>query len=104
MASNEVSLTGSAHSRIANVPLDLLRHELLMTLQPVPEETITEIVDEIFLPLDAKNGLTAPFRVAAARAPEPSQGRCLQTGRTTPTKFHVPELGRRKHGTPRYVP
>ncbi len=40
--------------RIANVPLDLLRHELLMTLQPVPEETITEIVDEIFLPLVRK--------------------------------------------------
>jgi hypothetical protein len=25
-----------------------------MTLQPVPEETITEIVDEIFLPLVRK--------------------------------------------------
>jgi AcrR family transcriptional regulator len=37
--------------RIATVALDLLRHELLMTLQPVPEETIAEIVDEIFLPL-----------------------------------------------------
>jgi hypothetical protein len=40
--------------RIANVPLDLPRYELLMTLQPVPEETITEIVDEIFLPLVRK--------------------------------------------------
>jgi AcrR family transcriptional regulator len=37
--------------RIATVALDLLRHELLMTLHPVPEETIAEIVDEIFLPL-----------------------------------------------------
>jgi hypothetical protein len=40
--------------RIANVPLDLLRHELLMTLQPVPEQTISEIVDEIFPPLVRK--------------------------------------------------
>ena len=40
--------------RIATVALDLLRHEMLMTLQPVPEETITEIVDEIFLPLVRK--------------------------------------------------
>jgi hypothetical protein len=30
---------------------DLLRHEMLMTLRPVPEETIAEIVDDIFLPL-----------------------------------------------------
>ncbi|MEV0401422.1 TetR/AcrR family transcriptional regulator [Actinoallomurus sp. NPDC050550] len=37
--------------RIAELPTDLLRHELLMTLQPVPDPTITEIVDDIFLPL-----------------------------------------------------
>jgi AcrR family transcriptional regulator len=37
--------------RIATVALDLLRHELLMTLQPVPDQTIEEIVDDIFLPL-----------------------------------------------------
>jgi hypothetical protein len=37
--------------RIANLPSDLLRHELLMTLQPVPDETVAEIVDDIFLPL-----------------------------------------------------
>ena len=28
--------------RIANVPSDLLRHEMLMTLAPVPEEAILE--------------------------------------------------------------
>jgi hypothetical protein len=33
------------------VALDLLRHEMLMTLQPVSEEAIAEIVDDIFLPL-----------------------------------------------------
>jgi AcrR family transcriptional regulator len=37
--------------RIATLPFDLLRHELLMTLQPVPDETIIAIVDEVFLPL-----------------------------------------------------
>jgi AcrR family transcriptional regulator len=37
--------------RVASLPADLLRHELLMTLQPVPDETIREIVDDIFLPL-----------------------------------------------------
>jgi AcrR family transcriptional regulator len=37
--------------RIAAVPFDLFRHELLMTLKPVTEETIIEIVDTIFLPL-----------------------------------------------------
>ncbi|MCO6003758.1 TetR/AcrR family transcriptional regulator C-terminal ligand-binding domain-containing protein [Actinoallomurus purpureus] len=42
--------------RIAELATDLLRHELLMTLQPVPEETITEIVDDIFLPLVRPRG------------------------------------------------
>jgi Tetracyclin repressor-like, C-terminal domain len=37
--------------RTATVALDLLRHEMLMTLQPVSEEAIAEIVDDIFLPL-----------------------------------------------------
>lgn len=37
--------------RIATLPADLLRHELLMTLRPVPESTIAEIIDDIFMPL-----------------------------------------------------
>jgi len=37
--------------RVRELPLHLLRHELLMTLRPVPKRTIEEIVDEIFLPL-----------------------------------------------------
>jgi AcrR family transcriptional regulator len=41
--------------RIMTLPFDLFRHELLMTLKPVPESVIVEIVDEIFLPL-----VTAP--------------------------------------------
>jgi AcrR family transcriptional regulator len=37
--------------RIANLPTDLMRHELMMTLQPIPEATLVDIVDNIFLPL-----------------------------------------------------
>jgi hypothetical protein len=38
-------------ARIARVPVDLFRYELMMTLQPVPERVIEEIVDDVFLPL-----------------------------------------------------
>jgi AcrR family transcriptional regulator len=37
--------------RLVSLPSDLLRHEALMTLNPVSESTIIEIVDDIFLPL-----------------------------------------------------
>jgi AcrR family transcriptional regulator len=37
--------------RIRSLLLDLVRHEFLMTLKPVPNAVITEFVDEIFLPL-----------------------------------------------------
>lgn len=37
--------------RITALPADLARHEALMTLAPVSDAVITEIVDEIFLPL-----------------------------------------------------
>lgn len=37
--------------RIATLPFDLFRHDAIMTLKPVPAETIEEIVDTIFLPL-----------------------------------------------------
>jgi AcrR family transcriptional regulator len=36
---------------IASLPVDLVRHYLIMNQAPVPEETLTEIVDRIFLPL-----------------------------------------------------
>jgi AcrR family transcriptional regulator len=42
---------GQISERIARLPFDLLRHEVLMTLQPVPDAAIEEIVDTIFLPL-----------------------------------------------------
>ena len=37
--------------RIASLPTDLARHEILMTFQPLSDEAIKEIVDEVFLPL-----------------------------------------------------
>jgi AcrR family transcriptional regulator len=38
-------------ARVARLPLDLLRHELILTHQPPSQHTLEEIVDEIFLPL-----------------------------------------------------
>lgn len=37
--------------RIASLPVDLVRHDLIMTRAPVPDKTLVEIVDHIFLPL-----------------------------------------------------
>jgi AcrR family transcriptional regulator len=37
--------------RIATLPLDLLRYELILTHQPPTQRTIDEIVDDVFLPL-----------------------------------------------------
>ncbi|MFF3173568.1 TetR/AcrR family transcriptional regulator [Streptomyces sp. NPDC057900] len=37
--------------RLVSLPFDLFRHEVLMTLKPVPEEAIVRIVDGIALPL-----------------------------------------------------
>lgn len=42
---------GQVSGRVARLPVDLFRHELLMTLQPVSDGVIEEIVDDIFLPL-----------------------------------------------------
>jgi hypothetical protein len=36
---------------VLEMPFDLLRHDMLMTLKRVPEERITSIVDDMFLPL-----------------------------------------------------
>ena len=37
--------------RVATLPIDLLRHELFRNLSPADERAITEIVDQVFLPL-----------------------------------------------------
>jgi AcrR family transcriptional regulator len=42
---------GRLSPRIASLPVDLVRHDLIMTLAPIPDSTLIEIVDKIFLPL-----------------------------------------------------
>jgi hypothetical protein len=37
--------------RVRDTPFDLFRGEALLTLQPVSEESIRQIVDEVFMPL-----------------------------------------------------
>ena len=36
---------------VLTMPFDLMRHDLLMTLRPVPADRITAIVDDLFMPL-----------------------------------------------------
>ncbi|MGW4472573.1 TetR/AcrR family transcriptional regulator [Nonomuraea sp. NPDC004354] len=43
-------------SRVVNLPLDLLRHDMFMTMRAVSEESIVEIVDEVWLPLLGVHG------------------------------------------------
>lgn len=43
--------TGTVSPRIANVAVDLVRHDLIMKQQPVPDTQLEEIVDDVFLPL-----------------------------------------------------
>ncbi|PRX09100.1 UNVERIFIED_ORG: TetR family transcriptional regulator [Martelella mediterranea] len=37
--------------RVISLPVDLLRNEMMMTLEPASDQSIAEITDEIFLPL-----------------------------------------------------
>ena len=39
--------------RIIGLPFDLFRNEMLMTLKPVPDHVLRQIVDDIFIPLVA---------------------------------------------------
>lgn len=41
---------------LLSLPFDLFRHDLTMTLARVPEERIVEIVDDLWLPLLAREG------------------------------------------------
>jgi hypothetical protein len=36
---------------VLTLPADLLRHEMLLTAHPIDENTLTDIVDSVFLPL-----------------------------------------------------
>ncbi|MGP9683922.1 TetR/AcrR family transcriptional regulator [Brachybacterium sp. AOP3-A1-3] len=44
-------LRGELPERIATLPLDLFRHEMVMSLGSVADETLVDIVDTVFLPL-----------------------------------------------------
>jgi AcrR family transcriptional regulator len=46
----EIDLDQTPRAILA-MPFDLMRHDLLMTLKPLPEERVLEIVDELFVPL-----------------------------------------------------
>jgi AcrR family transcriptional regulator len=38
---------------VLSLPFDLMRHDMLMTYKPIPDERVLEIVDDVFLPLIA---------------------------------------------------
>ncbi|MEJ3750471.1 TetR/AcrR family transcriptional regulator [Actinomycetes bacterium KLBMP 9797] len=51
--------------RVTTLPTDLLRHELLLRRHPVGEATLTEILDDIFLPLVQHHDQGVPHVVRA---------------------------------------
>jgi hypothetical protein len=55
----EVDL-GKVTPRVASLPGDLLRHQFLITGRSVSDDFLSEIVDEIFLPLVAAPSLGVP--------------------------------------------
>ena len=59
-ARNEIVLE-KINSRIITLPLDLLRYEIITVQEPIPDKTIIEIVDEIFMPLVKPYMQTNPF-------------------------------------------
>jgi AcrR family transcriptional regulator len=49
---------GQISKRVARVPVELFRYELMVRLQPVPDDVLEGIVDDVFLPL-VRIGVTA---------------------------------------------
>jgi hypothetical protein len=50
-AADRGEIRGDISMRIATLPIDLVRHELLLARTPVSKLDIIEIVDAVFLPL-----------------------------------------------------
>ncbi|WP_243717063.1 TetR/AcrR family transcriptional regulator [Actinomadura darangshiensis] len=50
---------GRVPDALLAMPFDLMRHDMLMTFEPVPDARITSIVDDLFLPLLAHYQATA---------------------------------------------
>jgi AcrR family transcriptional regulator len=44
------------------MPFDLMRHDILMTFQPIPPERAAAIVDDLFLPLVARSSEQPPIQ------------------------------------------
>lgn len=42
---------GRLSPRIASLPVDLVRHDVIMSRAPAPDGTLVEIVDRVFVPL-----------------------------------------------------
>jgi AcrR family transcriptional regulator len=57
--------------RVAMLPFDLFRHEVLTSSAPIPAATVTEIIDDVFLPLVGQTALSA---AADGQAPDPQKG------------------------------
>jgi AcrR family transcriptional regulator len=51
------------------LPTDLARNEILMTLRPLSDEVIREIVEDVFLPLVRTNSGNRSLKVAGRRSP-----------------------------------
>ena len=63
--------------RIASLPTDLVRHDVIMNRTPVPDDTLVEIVDRVFLPLV----LAEPTRQRRTRQRRTRQRRTRQPER-----------------------
>jgi AcrR family transcriptional regulator len=67
--------------RIASLPLDLVRHDLIMNRSPVPDPALIEIVDRIFLPLlRAEPPDVTPTDIMRGSIPT-ATGSCSHAGR-----------------------
>jgi AcrR family transcriptional regulator len=64
-----------AGSRRATVATDLLRNEFLLYGAPVPDETIVEIVDEVYLPLILRPRRSTAGRPEGKASTSPPDGR-----------------------------
>jgi AcrR family transcriptional regulator len=47
--------TGRVSAQVARLPVHVLHSELCLSTAPVPDQAITEIVDELFMPLAARH-------------------------------------------------
>jgi Tetracyclin repressor-like, C-terminal domain len=49
------------------MPFDLMRHDMLMTYKPIPEERLLAIVDDLFLPWSQPTKTTRSHNMARGR-------------------------------------